>query len=126
MGSDIIVFRYYFSDFIVDLDFEKRSSFDNFIGNIGVCFENLEELFRIEFYLKSEFSEVLEIYFFGIYILNIVFKSVLKRGSIEYVIKMLNVSLDEVVIIGDFLNDICMLEGFKYSFVMFKVREDVK
>ncbi len=51
MGSDTTAFRHYSSDFIVDPDFEK-SSFDNLIGNIGVCSENLEELSRIELYLK--------------------------------------------------------------------------
>lgn len=49
-----------------------------------------------------------------------------QRGSIEHVIKTLNVSPDEVATIGDSPNDICMLEGFKYSFAMSKAREDVK
>lgn len=126
VDSDTTAFRHYSSDFIVDPNFEKRDSFDNLIGNIGICSENLEELSRIELYLKSEFSEVLEIYFSSTYTLNIVPKSVSKRGSIEHVIKTLNVSPDEVATIGDSPNDICMLEGFKYSFVMSNAREEVK
>ncbi|MCC0718445.1 HAD family hydrolase [Clostridioides sp. ZZV14-6105] len=126
VDSDTTAFRHYSSDFIVDPDFEKRDSFDNLIGNIGICSENLEELSRIELYLKREFREVLEIYFSSTYTLNIVPKSVSKRGSIEHVIKTLNVNPDEVATIGDSPNDICMLEGFKYSFVMSKAREEVK
>lgn len=120
------LFNYYSDDYIVDPDFIKKESFDNGVGNIGVISNDIEELCRIELYLKSEFNEILDIYFSSEHTLNIVPKGVSKRKSIERVCEILNCSLDEIATIGDSPNDINMLDGIKYSFAMENSRESVK
>lgn len=120
------IFKHYTSDFIVDPNFIKKDSFDNLVGNIGIVCDNLDELGRIELYFKSEFGELLDIYLSGPYTLNIVPKGVSKKASIEYVSEILGTKMDEIATIGDSPNDICMLEGFKYSFVMNDARDSVK
>lgn len=116
----------YGKEYIIDKNFLDRDSFDNEIGNIGVRSDNTSELSRIELYLQSEFSEILDIYLSSEYTLNIVPKGVSKRSAIEYVLKILNISIDEIATIGDSPNDINMLEGIKYSFVMSNSRDEVK
>ncbi len=116
----------YTNEYIIDGDFIKRETFDNAVGNIGVVSENIDELCRIELYLKSEFSEILDIYFSAENVINIVPKGVSKRESIKRICKMINVSEDEIATIGDSPNDINMLDGLKYSFAMENARDSVK
>lgn len=113
-------------DYIVDIEYLSRKSFDNQISNIGIISTNQEELARIELYLLAEFEDILDIYFSSDYTLNIATKGVSKRKSIETVCEKLGVSLDEIATIGDSPNDINMLEGIKYSFAMENARESVK
>ncbi|MGL6104739.1 HAD family hydrolase [Romboutsia sp.] len=120
------LFNYYSEDYIIDPDFINRDSFESAVGNIGIISSDIEELSRIELYLESEFSELLDIYFSSEHTLNIVPKGVSKRKSIERVCDILNCSLDEIATIGDSPNDINMLEGIKYSFAMENARESVK
>lgn len=120
------VFKHYSNDFILDPNFLKRDKFDNLVGNIGIVSDDVEELTRIELYLKSEFNEVLDVYFSAQYTLNIVPKNVSKRKAIEYVCDLVGAKLDEIATIGDSPNDICMLDGIKYSFAMKESRDSVK
>jgi len=124
--EDIHTFKKYTNDYIIDPNFINQGSFDNLVGNIGVVSNDEEELYRIELYLKSEFDEVLDIYFSSEHTLNIVPKGVSKRKSIEYVCNILGLNEDEIATIGDSPNDINMLEGIKYSFAMYNSRESVK
>lgn len=114
------------NDYIVDPDFINRDSFDNLVGNIGVVSSNEEELSRIQLYMLSEFEEVLDIYFSSETTLNFVAKGVSKREGIRYVCDILGAHEDEVATIGDSPNDICMLDGLKYSFAMENARKEVK
>ncbi|MEF9992548.1 MAG: HAD family hydrolase [Romboutsia sp.] len=123
-GED--TFKRYTSEFTLDPDFTNRDSFNNLVGNIGIVSGDIEELNRIELYLKSEFSENLDIYFSASHTLNIVPRGVSKRRAIEYVCNILDADMDEVATIGDSPNDICMLEGMKYSFAMENARDSVK
>lgn len=116
----------YTSDYVIDKDFINRDKFDNLVGNIGVISQDIEELNRIELYLKSEFGEVLDIYFSGENTLNIVPKGVSKRNSIKHVCNILGIDEDEIATVGDSPNDINMLEGIKYSFAMENARDSVK
>ena len=120
------IFNKITDDYIVDIDYLKRETFNNEISNIGIISTNQEELARIELYLLAEFKDVLDIYFSSDYTLNIVKKGVSKRNGIEIVCKILGVPLDEIATIGDSPNDINMLEGIKYSFAMENARESVK
>ncbi|RDY29484.1 HAD family phosphatase [Romboutsia weinsteinii] len=124
--EDTDAFNIYSTDVIIDKKFVTRDRFDNLVGNIGVVSEDVKELNRIELYLKSEFNEVLDIYFSSSNTLNLVHKDVSKIKGIEYVCTLLNVSEDEIATIGDSPNDINMLENIKYSFAMEGAREDVK
>lgn len=119
-------FSIYSSDYVIDEEFVKRDSFDNLVGNIGVVSDDIEELSRIELYLQSEFNEVLDIYFSSPTTLNLVAKGVSKRDGIKYVCDILDAKEDEIATIGDSPNDICMLEGIKYSFAMENARDSVK
>lgn len=123
-GSD--VFSFYSSDYVIDPEFVNRESFDSLVGNIGIISDDIEELNRVELYLKSEFNEVLDIYFSSENTLNLVAKGVSKRDGIQYVCDILGVKEDEIATIGDSPNDICMLKGIKYSFAMDNARESVK
>lgn len=123
-GED--VFSYYTKDYILDKEIFNKESFENLVGNVGIVSDNMDELKRLEYYYKSEFGEVCDIYLSGPYTLNIVPSHVSKRHGIEYVCKRYNVSLDEVATMGDSPNDICMLKNIKYSFSMSKSSEDVK
>lgn len=113
-------------DFLVDPNFIKRESFDNLIGNIGIACESEEELIRIELYLKSEFNEVVDIYFSSSTTLNIVPKGASKINAIKFVCDRLGANLEEIATMGDSPNDICMLDGVKHSFAMSTAREDVR
>lgn len=123
-GED--VFRHYTKDYILDKEIFKKEEFDNLVGNVGIVSDNMDELKRLEYYYKSEFGEVCDIYLSGPYTLNIVPNHVSKRHGIEHICKKYNVSLDEVATMGDSPNDICMLKNIKYSFAMNKSNEDVK
>lgn len=123
-GED--VFNYYTNDFIVDTEFVNRHTFNNLVGNIGIVSNDIDELSRLELYLKSEFSEVLDIYFSSENTLNLVPRGVSKRKGIEYLCNILGANTDEIATIGDSPNDICMLDGIKYSFAMENSRELVK
>lgn len=124
--DDIHTFKKYTSDYIINPKFVNQDSFDNLVGNIGVVSNDEEELYRIELYLKSEFDEVLDIYFSSEHTLNIVPKGVSKRKSIEYICDILDINEDEIATIGNSPNDINMLQGVKYSFAMDESRESVK
>lgn len=119
-------FKYFSSVYKVEPDFINRDSFDNMVGNIGVASRNPDELARVELYLKREFGEVLDVYLSSQITLNIVPKKVSKRSSIEKVCEITGCSIDEVMTIGDSANDICMLDGVKYSVAMDSARDDVK
>ncbi len=118
-------FKNYSRSYTIDEDFIKRDSFDDKIGNIGVVSKDIEELSRIEMYMKLEFDEVLDIYFSSENTLNFVPKGISKRSAIERVCNDLNISIDEIATIGDSPNDINMLENMKYSFAMAHARESV-
>ena len=124
--EDIQKIKSYTNDYIIDPKFINKDSFEDLIGNIGVVSNDLDELYTIELYLKSEFNEVLDIYFSAENTINIVPKGVSKRKSIEYVCNILGLNEDEIATIGDSPNDINMLEGIKYSFAMYNSRESVK
>ena len=123
-GEDI--FKHYSNDYILDKDFIKRETFDNLVGNIGILSDNMDELKRMEYYYKSEFGHICDVYLSGPYTINIVPNHVSKRHAREYICKIYNVSLDEIATIGDSPNDICMLKNIKYSFAMEKSRDDVR
>lgn len=123
-GGDI--FNYYTNDYVIDREIFKQKKFNNLVGNVGIVSNNMDELKRLEYYYKSEFGEVCDIYLSGPYTLNIVPNHVSKRHSIEYICKKNNINLDEIATMGDSPNDICMLENIKYSFAMSKSNEDVK
>lgn len=123
-GED--VFSNYTMDYILDKDMFKKESFNNLVGNVGIVSDNMDELKRLEYYYKSEFSEVCDIYLSGPYTLNIVPNHVSKRHGIEYICKKYNISPNEIVTMGDSPNDICMLKNIKHSFAMNKSNEDVK
>jgi hydroxymethylpyrimidine pyrophosphatase-like HAD family hydrolase len=124
--EDIQKIKSYTNDYIIDPKFINKDSFEDLVGNIGVVSNDLDELYTIELYLKSEFNEVLDIYFSAENTINIVPKGVSKRRSIEYVCNILGLNEDEIATIGDSPNDINMLEGIKYSFAMYNSRESVK
>ena len=123
---NVEAFNKYTNDYIIDEEFINKKSFGNLVRNIGIISDDIEELCRIELYLISEFSEVLDIYFSSSNTLNIVPKGVSKRKGIEYVCNILRIEEDEIATIGDSPNDINMLEGIKYSFAMENSRESVK
>lgn len=116
----------YNSEYIIDKEFLNKDSFDNLVGNIGVMSDDIEELNRVELYLKSEFSEVLDIYFSSQHTLNIVSKGVSKREGIKHICNILNINENEIATIGDSPNDINMIEGVKYGFAMENARDSVK
>jgi len=116
----------YDRDCIVDSNFFNKESYNNLVGNIGIISDNIDELKRMELYYKSEFNEILDVYLSGPYVLSILPKHISKRNAIEHVCKILNVNLDEIATIGDSANDICMLEGLKYSFAMDSSKDNVK
>ncbi len=116
----------YDRDCIVDSNFFNKESYNNLVGNIGIISDNIDELARMELYYKSEFNEILDVYLSGPYVLSILPKHISKRNAIEHVCKILNVNLDEIATIGDSPNDICMLEGLKYSFAMDSSKDNVK
>ena len=123
-GED--VFSHYTKDYILDEEIFKKENFDNLVGNVGIVSDNMDELKRLEYYYKSEFGEVCDVYLSGPYTLNIVPSHVSKRHGIEFICKKYGVSLDEVATMGDSPNDICMLKDIKYSFAMNKSKNEVK
>lgn len=120
------VFSNYTKDYILDKEMFKKENFDNLVGNVGIVSNNMDELKRLEYYYKSEFSEVCDIYLSGPYTLNIVPNHVSKRHGIEHICEKYNINLNEVATMGDSPNDICMLKDIKYSFAMDKSNKDVK
>ncbi|MPM33307.1 hypothetical protein SDC9_79880 [bioreactor metagenome] len=120
------VFGNYTKDYILDKEMFKKEKFDNLVGNVGIVSNNMDELKRLEYYYKSEFSEVCDIYLSGPYTLNIVPNHVSKRHGIEHICEKYNINLNEVATMGDSPNDICMLKDIKYSFAMDKSNKDVK
>lgn len=123
-GQD--VFNYYSDDYILDPNFFNRDNFDNLVGNVGIVSKDLNELKRLEYFYKSEFGDICDIYLSGPYTLNMVQSHVSKRHAIEHVCKIYKVSLDEIATMGDSPNDISMLQNMKYGFAMEKSREEVK
>ncbi|MDU4860810.1 MAG: HAD family hydrolase [Terrisporobacter othiniensis] len=119
-------FSNYTKDYILDKEMFKKENFDNLVGNVGIVSNNMDELKRLEYYYKSEFSDVCDIYLSGPYTLNIVPNHVSKRHGIEHICKKYNINLDEVATMGDSPNDICMLKDIKHSFAMDKSNKDVK
>lgn len=120
------VFGNYTKDYILDKEMFKKEKFDNLVGNVGIVSNNMDELKRLEYYYKSEFSEVCDIYLSGPYTLNIVPNHVSKRHGIEHICEKYNINLNEVATMGDSPNDICMLKDIKHSFAMDKSNKDVK
>lgn len=116
----------YSNKYTVDESFINRDSYNNLVGNIGITSEDIEELSRIHLYLEAEFGEVLDIYFAGDNVINLVAKGVSKRAGIEYICRLLNLDNYEIATIGDSPNDINMLKGIKYSFAMDNARDSVK
>lgn len=119
-------FKTYSNEYIVDKEFSNKDTYDNLVGNIGIVSQDIEELYRLELFLKEEFDEVLDIYFSSEHTLNLVPKGVSKHEAIKKVCKILGASLDEVATIGDSPNDISMLKTTKYSFAMINSRKEVK
>lgn len=120
------IFDYYSNDYIVDEKLFTQESFDSLVGNVGILSDNMDELKRWEYFYKSKFGELCDVYLSGPHTINIVPKHVSKRHAIEYVCKKYDVNLDEIATMGDSPNDICMLENLKYSFAMSKASEEVK
>lgn len=120
------IFEHYDKDYILDGEFIKRDSFDNLVGNVGIISDDMDELKRIEYYYKSEFGHICDIYLSGPYTLNILPNHVSKIHGIEKICEIYNVSLDEIATMGDSPNDICMLKNIKYSFAMEKGSQIVK
>ena len=116
----------YDRDCLVDKSFFKKENYNNLVGNIGIISNNNDELGRMELYYKSEFNDILDVYLSGPSVLSILPKHISKRNAIEHVCNLLDVNLDEIATIGDSPNDICMLEGLKYSFAMDSSRDNVK
>lgn len=123
-GEDIL--DRYDRDCIIDSNFFGKECFDNLVGNIGIISKNTDELGRMELYYKSEFYDVLDVYLSGPRVLSISPKHISKRSAIKHVCGLLNTDLDEIATIGDSPNDICMLDGFKYSFAMDTSKDEVK
>ena len=119
-------FNKYTSEYIIDKDFGKRGKYDNLIGNIGIVSQDVDELGRLELYLKALFEEVLDIYFSSENTLNLVPKGVSKHEAIKIVCDKIGASSDEVATMGDSPNDISMLQASKYSFAMQNSRSEVK
>lgn len=119
-------FNIYSSEYVIDKDFRNKNTYNNLVGNIGIVSKDVDELYRLESFLISEFNDVLDIYFSSEYTLNLVPKGVSKHEAIKNVCRILNVSLDEVATIGDSPNDISMLKTTKYSFAMKSARKEVK
>ncbi|WP_300276050.1 Cof-type HAD-IIB family hydrolase [Peptacetobacter sp.] len=119
-------FSTYSKDFIVDPEFDKRDSFDNMIGNIGVVCNDEDELIMIEEKLKDNLKDKVDIYFSSETTINLVPKGVSKKDAIEFLLKKDNINPKEVATIGDSPNDISMISGFENGFAMSNGREDVK
>lgn len=116
----------YTNDYLLDEELFKRDSFDSLVGNVGILSDNINELKRLEYYYKDKFGEVCDVYLSGPSTINIVPNHVSKRHAIEYICEKYKVSLDEVATMGDSPNDICMLDGIKYSFAMINGDNNVK
>lgn len=119
-------FSKYTNEYIVDKEFINKGNYNNLIGNIGIVSQDVEELGRIELYLKAIFNEVLDVYFSSEHTLNLVPKGVSKHEAIKIVCDKIGANLDEVATIGDSPNDISMLQASKYSFAMESSRSEVK
>lgn len=119
-------FSTYSKDFIVDPDFNKKDSFDDMIGNIGIVCNDEEELIKIEEQLKERLDDEVDIYFSSETTINLVPKGVSKKDAIDFVIKKEGINPKEVATIGDSPNDISMISGFENGFAMENGREDVR
>lgn len=119
-------FSTYSKDFIVDPEFDKRDSFDNMIGNIGVVCNDENELIMIEEKLKDNLNDKVDIYFSSETTINLVPKGVSKKDAIDFIIKKEGLNSNEVATIGDSPNDISMIKGFENGFAMSNGRDDVK
>lgn len=118
--------EYYSIKYKVDEEILKKESYDNLVGNVGVLCDDKDLLKRIEYYYKSEFSDVCDVYVSSPCTINIVPNHISKRHGIERICKLYKINSDEIATMGDSPNDICMLQDFKYGFAMEDSLEEVK
>ena len=117
---------YFSNGYIVDETILSRESYESKVGNIGIFSNDHQKLERIVSDLRGVFANEFDIYISGPVTMNIVPKGVSKFDAIKLLCKKNNISLDEVVTIGDSQNDISMLKNIKVSFAMDTAKDDVK
>lgn len=120
------VAKQYSMDYIVDEGILQKESYDDLVGNVGVLSGDKDLLKRIEYYYKSEFSDVCDVYMSSPITINILPNHVSKRHGIERICQLYKVDMEEVATMGDSPNDICMLRDLKYSFAMENSVDEVK
>lgn len=120
------IVREYSMKYIVDEGILEKETYDGLVGNVGILSGDKNLLKRIEYYYKSEFSDVCDIYMSSPITINILPNHVSKRHSIEKICQLHKINLDEVATMGDSPNDICMLKDLKYSFAMEGAVDEVK
>lgn len=104
------------SKFIVMSSFIKLDSYENKVGNAGISMNDIEKLKVVEARFEEKFGKELDIYFSSETTINIVPKGVSKFEAIKKVCNLNHIKLDEIAVIGDSPNDLCMIEGIKESF----------
>lgn len=118
--------EYFIKGYLVDSNITFLDTYDNQVGNIGVLSNDKEKLKM----LVDDFKEVcvneFDVYISSPSTMNIVPKGISKFEAIKMVCKDENISIDEIVTIGDSPNDISMLKNVKMSFAMSNADESVK
>jgi Cof subfamily protein (haloacid dehalogenase superfamily) len=90
------------------------------ICNLETSHENLNNFF------KPKFDEKLNVVGSGLIWIDISNKNVNKGTALEALMNTYNVSSEETMVLGDYYNDIEMLQKAEYSFVMENAPEDMK
>lgn len=90
------------------------------ICNLENSHENLDNFF------KPKFEEKLNVVGSGLIWIDISNKNVNKGTALETLMKTYNVTSEEIMVLGDYYNDIEMLQKADYSFVMENAPEDMK
>ncbi|KGF12803.1 haloacid dehalogenase [Peptostreptococcus sp. MV1] len=126
MATDGSSADYFTKGYEVDGNFMDRDTFDDKIGNIGILSPDKDKLNMLVDKYRKELSSDLEVYLSSETTINIVPSGVSKFEAIKMVCKKENISLDEIVTIGDSPNDISMLKNVKMSFVMDNALDIVK
>lgn len=118
--------QYFSNGYTVDQTLLYRETYNSKVGNIGMYSTDEKMLEKIVTDMAALLGNDFDVYISGPYTLNIVPRGVSKFDAIKMVCKKKNVTLDEVVTIGDSANDISMLRHVKMSFAMDSAKDSVK